>query len=440
MTRTRKIVMASGAGVTALAILLLAGAVAVLRSDWLRERVRLRIISEVERATGGRVEIGRFRFAWERLEAEVDSFVLHGKEPAGEPPLFRSRLVRVGLKVVSLLDRHIDIESLVVVEPRVRIVVYEDGSTNLPKPVVARGGKTPVEEFLAFAIQRFRIENGLVEINERRVPLDVRGENLSARLSYERAGPRYRGEVSVRQLHLTPDFASVPPMDADFSVSLEGNRLSIGAARFATAGSAGQGTATVENLLAPRVNASFDARLSLRELLKAVKSPATGSGNVQMTGKYSHSGISDYLLTARASGSGLSVQAAGVRVGNARLTSDGELRPGRAALQKLVVWALGGTFIGEASLEKSRRFHVAGETRTMSIPELARLRGIEAGAWNGTVSGPVDLEGVLSGASPQGLKATANLSVEASAKERPVEGAVNVRPAVAVLVDVTTDE
>ena len=129
--------MVSGASLTALAILLLVGAVAVVRSNWFREKVRLRIITEVERATGGRVEVGGFRFAWERLEAEVDSFVLHGKEPAGEPPLFRARSVRVGLRVVSILDRDIDIESLVVVEPRVRIVVYEDGSNNLPK---ASGG------------------------------------------------------------------------------------------------------------------------------------------------------------------------------------------------------------------------------------------------------------------------------------------------------------
>ena len=152
--------MVSGAGVTALAILLLVGAVAVVRSGWFREKVRLRIITEVERATGGRVEVGGFRFAWERLEAEVDSFVLHGKEPAGEPPLFRARTVRVGLRVVSILDRDIDIESLVVIEPRVRIVVYEDGSHNLPKPAVARGGKTPVEKFVALAIRRFRVENG----------------------------------------------------------------------------------------------------------------------------------------------------------------------------------------------------------------------------------------------------------------------------------------
>jgi translocation and assembly module TamB len=426
VTSTRKIVLRSGAVVAALVVLLMVGGVAVVRSGWFREKVRLRIISEVERATGGRVEVRGFRFAWERLEAEVDSFVLHGKEPPGEPPLFKARLVRVGLKIVSLLDRDIDIASAVVVEPRVRIVVYEGGGTNLPRPAVARGGKSPVEKFLALAIRQFRIENGLVEINERRVPLDVRGENLTAHLSYERAGPRYSGAVSVRQLHLTPHFATIPPMDADFSVALEGNRLSIGAGRFATAGSAGQGTASVENLLAPRVSASFEARLSLKELLKAVKSPAAGSGNVQVTGKYSHSGISSYLLTARASGRGLSVQAAGARVGDVGLTSDVEVRPGLAALRKLVVSGLGGAFTGEATIEKSRRFHVTGETRGLSIPALAHLRGIEAGAWNGTVSGPVDLAGELAGGRARGLKARADLSVEASATERPVAGEVNV--------------
>ena len=110
MTRTRKIVMVSGAGLTALVILLLVGAMVVVRSGWFREKVRLRIVTEVERATGGRVEVGGFRFAWERLEAEVDSFVLHGKEPAGEPPLFRARTLAyssagIGLPSVRMI-RH----------------------------------------------------------------------------------------------------------------------------------------------------------------------------------------------------------------------------------------------------------------------------------------------------------------------------------------------
>ena len=53
----------------------------VLRSDWFREKVRQRMVAEVEKATGGPSEIGAFQFDWKQMRAEVDGFVLHGTEP-----------------------------------------------------------------------------------------------------------------------------------------------------------------------------------------------------------------------------------------------------------------------------------------------------------------------------------------------------------------------
>jgi len=55
--RARRIWIAAGI-VVGLALVLAASAILVLRSDWLRGKVRDRIVAEVEKATGGRVEIG----------------------------------------------------------------------------------------------------------------------------------------------------------------------------------------------------------------------------------------------------------------------------------------------------------------------------------------------------------------------------------------------
>jgi translocation and assembly module TamB len=57
-------------------------AVLVLQSDWFHQKIRAAIVAEVERATGGRVEIGPLYFSWRNLRAEVRNFVLHGTEPA----------------------------------------------------------------------------------------------------------------------------------------------------------------------------------------------------------------------------------------------------------------------------------------------------------------------------------------------------------------------
>src|SRR3954447_9699438 len=107
MTRFRKVALGS---LAVIAILLVASAISgllVVRSGWFRERIRERIVSEIENATGGRAELGNFSFDWERLTATVSPFVLHGTEPAGESPLLRVQSVVVGLRVISALERKV---------------------------------------------------------------------------------------------------------------------------------------------------------------------------------------------------------------------------------------------------------------------------------------------------------------------------------------------
>src|SRR4051812_8154460 len=134
MTRARHIL---GQSLAAAAVLVLLCAIAgflVVRSGWFREKVRARIISETEAATGGKVELGNFSFKWETLTAKISPFVLHGLEPASEPPLLRVETVTIGLRIISLFERKVDLASVKVEQPRFRVVIYPDGTNNFPEP------------------------------------------------------------------------------------------------------------------------------------------------------------------------------------------------------------------------------------------------------------------------------------------------------------------
>jgi len=140
---------------SSLAALLLLGAVVgvlTLRSPWFKEKVRRAMIAAVEDATGGRAEIRDYRFDWRRLRIEVDGLVLHGTEPAGRPPLFAATSVAVGLRIVSLWRRDINIRYLDVKEPHVYLIVYPDGRTNVPEPRVKRrpGRRDPMDDDAVF--------------------------------------------------------------------------------------------------------------------------------------------------------------------------------------------------------------------------------------------------------------------------------------------------
>src|SRR5581483_10297170 len=155
MSRKRIAVITAGS-LAGLAVLTVIAAVLVLRSSWFYEKVRAGMIATIEDSTGGRVELRGYHFDWRQLRIEVNDFVLHGAEPAGKPPLFRAASVTAALKIVSLVRRDVDIQSLDIREPRVYLIISPDGHTNIPEPrVKPRNAQTPVAALLNLAIGRF---------------------------------------------------------------------------------------------------------------------------------------------------------------------------------------------------------------------------------------------------------------------------------------------
>src|SRR6185295_3743102 len=127
--------------------------VLILRSDWFRDSVRRRIITEIETATGGRAEIGSFDFDWSGLTATVRPLVLHGKEGPGEPPLLRVESAQVVLRIISALRRKVDLTAIRIDGLSGRVVVYPDGSTNFPVPHGRTpSGKTWAQELIDLAV------------------------------------------------------------------------------------------------------------------------------------------------------------------------------------------------------------------------------------------------------------------------------------------------
>src|ERR1700734_950033 len=182
-------------GLLGLGVVLLVCAVVLVQSAWFRNLVRVRMVSAIERATGGRVEIGSFSYNWRNLTADVQPFVLHGTEPASAPPLFRADKIQIGLKIISALEKKVDIAFLVVESPQLYISISPDGSTNIPRPKIPQFNQNAVEDLLDLHVNHIEIRNGLADYNSWRVPLDATGENLQMSLVYQGAtsgtGPVY---------------------------------------------------------------------------------------------------------------------------------------------------------------------------------------------------------------------------------------------------------
>lgn len=383
-------------GVAAGAAVLLGGALAVvLRTDWFREQVRSRIVAETERATGGRTELREFRFDWGRLRAEAAGFVLHGLEPAGEEPLFRAARVIVELKIISLLRRDIDVTRIAVDEPRLRIVNYPDGTSNLPRPKVRTAGGPWSEQLLRLAADRLEVGDGWVEFDQRRIPLGIRAERLHIALDYDRQGPRYRGTLAARSLRIAA--AKFLPMLFSLAADLvlEKDRVVFRKLDLQLGKSPVQLSGELTDLRAPRGRFSTRARLELADWQPVLRLPLAPRGSAGLEGETRVAFLPafDYSFTGRLNARGLALDLPEAVIRRADL--EGRVTAGLEDVKVEGIRASigGGVFRGDAMIREWQTYEVAGALASFPVEEAVRIARLDPLPWDAAASGPVRLRG-----------------------------------------------
>ena len=106
------------AGRIALAAFALLGLVALaafllVRTDAFHRFVLQKITQATSDATGGRLEVGRFAIHWSALSVDFYGVKLRGTETPAQPPLFAADHLNVGLRIVSILRRKINLSRVV---------------------------------------------------------------------------------------------------------------------------------------------------------------------------------------------------------------------------------------------------------------------------------------------------------------------------------------
>ena len=421
MRRWRLTLIAIGS----LAGLLLIAATAAflaLQSNWFLEKVRERIVSTSETATGGRVELGSFRFDWRRLRAEVHDFVIHGAEPAGRPPLFRAGSAAIGFRVVSLWRRQADVEYLDVAGPHVYLIFYPDGRTNIPQPKLkANPERNAVATILDLAVGRFHLENGVLEIESRgKTAFEARGQNLSARFLYEaaeprpsgtgasRAGPRgrpgvrttnvptgdlpladrarYRGNISIQPLDLRWGDHSPIPLQVNATLAIESNRLEIAAAKLVMENSAITFSGAVRNFASPEISLRYGLRASLDGAQRALKLNPAARGAVEAECEALWRGGADYRVAGK-----FHVYDASYRSGAAalrQLRADGDLAIDATRVAVTGIRFSGAAFNEPPTLRQSAGIPVAGQVASMTLDgRNLDISGIALTTLGGTFAG-----------------------------------------------------
>ncbi|HEX4748548.1 MAG TPA: translocation/assembly module TamB domain-containing protein [Bryobacteraceae bacterium] len=322
MTRRKKILIGIAAGIPALFLILIAASIIVIQTSWFQNYVKDKIVSSVEDSTGGVVDIGSFVFDPWTLTARIRNFVLHGTEPKNAAPLASASLLEARVKLFSGLYHLVDLRYLGLDTPKVNLIVFPDGKTNIPQPKIQQkpSQTSGLETVLDLKIGQFEIKNGLLQYAQHTTPFSGRGENLRALLDYNIANTSYQGNLRIDPLLLAYGPAGNPPLNVhvNLPVVLQKDAVFLNSATLNTAQSQILVTASMQNMNAPQISAKLNATISLPEMQKSLDLPidpqakgAPGSLNAELTANYDDKSGAIQVQTAHVAIGGTVLQASG---------------------------------------------------------------------------------------------------------------------------------
>jgi translocation and assembly module TamB len=259
-----------------LVALLIGGAAWYASTPQFANRVRVELITVLERATGGRVELGAFRWRVLHLEFEADDLTIHGLEGPGEIPYAHVDRAFVRVKILSFLEPKIALNYLGVTHPVFHLIVNPDGSTNQPHPKVASTNNKPViDTIFDLAADRAEITDGTALINQRTVPLNFTANQVAVTVTYlpaplgakdPKTEERYSGKIHIEDLTAQRGKSSPVHSKLDMQLSLGRNEADLQSMRLQTGPTTLDAKASLKNFADPKWDLQTQGKVDLREV------------------------------------------------------------------------------------------------------------------------------------------------------------------------------
>lgn len=405
----------AAAAVLSLLVLLGGGlALYVLRSDALRERIRARIVLELEKATGAKAELARFDFEWFGWRVRVEGLVLHGKEAANQRPYVSIPSAELKLTVRSWFSRDVVLDRLSVDKPEVHIYVDAEGHTNIPSPAKPSGAD-PVASLLKLKIRQLRIAGGIFEYDSRRVPLNIEARDLDAALDWE-AGPQYRTRLTVGALRLPV----VEEAQLEGDVLLRAGELKFESVRLRRKQSSVEAKGSMSSFRSPVFDVDFTGTIRPAD----IPDSPLHQGQAKVSGKFAYPAEGGWRIDGNVEASGLGYRAEKARINGVGVAGPFSVTSSRLWLSGARVTALGGVWQGAATLTAWESFELEGVLDRMPSARAWAVANDEPLPWSGVLTGPLRASGRIAGGGVEGMKVSGSLRVEPEPGQIPVTGEI----------------
>jgi translocation and assembly module TamB len=395
--------------IAGLAVLLLLGGLSwYATTDSFQTLVRRRLVAEMERITGGRVDLGAIHTIPFRFQVDIRDLTIHGREAVGEVPYAHVDRVVAHVKLISALESEFGFSSLVLDHPVVHLIFYPDGTTNQPAPKLKLAPtKAPVEQLFSLSISQFEARRGEFLWNDEKKPFDFMARDVSADMTYSVLHRRYDGNLLLGKIDTK--FQNYRPVAwmAEAHFTLSRDSLEITSLTATSGRSKLRASGQLENFREPHVVAKYDLALDLAEASAIARHTEIRRGVVQATGEGSWSPAS-FSSSGKLLAKNLDWRDESVGVRGVAFSSNYSVNQQRLALSQFQAKLLGGELTGDAQvinwlnsrLAKPARLNASDEQQGNVRLRLKNLSAAEIAAALSSPSRPLqrlNLTGAASG-------------------------------------------
>src|ERR1019366_4878334 len=201
----------------------------------------------------------------------------------GDVPLAHVERLYMRMHVVSLLNTKIDLSQLTLEQPVIHIVVKPDGSTNVPEPQVKTSGD-PIQPLFDLAIGKVELRNGALLLNEQKLPLDFKANDVGITMDYQRLQRRYDSTLHVGKMEAQyQDYRDVAATaDAEFSLSQ--NRIEVRSLKLSSQKSSVELSGTIDDFQHPRLQLNYVGTIDLAQACAIARVYNLRGGGLNITG------------------------------------------------------------------------------------------------------------------------------------------------------------
>ncbi len=338
--------MAAGAGL----LCVLAG-LWYITTDSFQNLVRRRMVGELERITGGRVEIGSFHTIPFRLQADVREITVHGREAATDVPLAHADRLVARVKVISLLRSEFGFHELTLDHPVIHIAFYADGTSNVPGPSVASASKvSSVEQLFALSIDSLYVRHGEVFWDDQVLPLDVAANDAELQMEYSFLRGRYESRLLLGKVDTRFDGFRPIAWMTDIKFSLAPSFAEIESMKVNSGRSHGEVRGIITDFRHPQLSATYDAHVDLAEVASVTRRQDLREGVIEFKGQGKWS-VEQFAASGALELRDLGWQDDQISFKKASLNSDYSVTDQQIKLSKLQGKLLGGSYAGDAQVD-----------------------------------------------------------------------------------------